>query len=49
MIARLRFDSKKDTSLEDSINLLQKENRMGSYEVKKTEKAVEDKDYKEDL
>lgn len=49
MIARLRFDSKKDASLEDSINLLQKENRMGSYEVKKTEKAVEDKDYKEDL
>lgn len=49
MIARLRFDSKKDTSLEDSINLLQKENRMGSYEKKKVDRATMDKDYKEDL
>ena len=49
MIARLRFDSKKDTSLEDSINLLQKENRMGSYEKKKVDRAIMDKDYKEDL
>lgn len=49
MIARLRFDTKKDISLEESINQLQKENRMGSYAKNKLDKATCDKNYKEDL
>jgi len=49
MIARLRFDTKKDISLEESINLLQQKNKMIKYEKNKVIKAVVDKNYEEEL
>lgn len=42
MVARLRFDSRRSTSLEESIAILQKENTMISYEPIKYEKSVDD-------
>lgn len=49
MVARLRFDTKKDVSLEESINRLQEENKMGSYNEKKVDRAYYDDTYQEDL
>ena len=49
MIARLRFDTKRDLSLEDSIKQLQKENRMGSYAKNRVDRASFDKNYTEEL
>ena len=44
MIARLRFDTNKTSSLEESIELLQQANSMGSYENKKMDRAIVNKD-----
>lgn len=42
MVARLRFDTRRSTSLEESIKILQKENTMINYEKVQTEKNQED-------
>lgn len=49
MIARLRFNTKNDKSLEESITRLQRENKMGSYDKNKVDRAICDKDYNEEL
>jgi len=49
MIARLRFNTKKDISLEESISRLQENNKMGSLLKNKVDRAEIDKDYKEEL
>lgn len=43
MVARLRFDTRRSTSLEESIKTLQKENKMINYEKVPCEKSVNDK------
>ena len=42
MVARLRFDTRRSTSLEDSIETLQKENKMISYKPIEYEKSIGD-------
>ena len=49
MVARLRFDTKKDRSLEESINRLQEENKMGSYEKNIVDRAKKDDKFSEEL
>ena len=44
MVARLRFDSKKSTSLTDSIHLLQKENKMIVYDAIKYVDTIKSKE-----
>ena len=41
MVARLRFDTKKSSSLDESVKMLQKENKMVNYESMKYEKNIE--------
>ena len=48
MIARLRFDTNKTASLEESIAKLQQANAMGSYEKRVVDRAKEDPNYKEE-
>ena len=42
MVARLRFDTRRNVSLEESIETLQKENKMINYEPNEYEKMVKD-------
>ena len=42
MVARLRFDTRRNASLEDSIKTLQKENKMISYDAKVYEKSIKE-------
>ena len=49
MIARLRFDTNKTASLEESITHLQEANAMGSYEKRIVDRAKADPNYSEDL
>jgi len=49
MIARLRFDTNKTSSLEESIESLQKANAMGAYEKNKVERAIGTSDLNEEL
>ena len=44
MVARLRFDSRKSTSLAESINILQRENKMIAYDYIRYTKAVNSND-----
>ena len=48
MVARLRFDTRKSTSLSESIKLLQQENKMGSYDSVAYEDVIEEKVDEED-
>ena len=47
MVARLRFDTRSSSSLTDSVKLLQKENKMVSYDPIKYKTVLESKDGEE--
>ncbi len=47
MVARLRFDTRKSSSLADSVKLLQKENKMVNYDPIKYKYVIESKDGEE--